>query len=325
MSVVFPWTADSRITADSDYTTSGYGPLASPQYPNVPALPGVPNLARLATAAVVREGATISGETQALARQLGLPATVTFGTNALYAGLGLSPLSSQSSPQSQNANPNISPGVLPPYGIFSTGTVSLGPITTTFSDGSTETVPAETVGSFNAKWVINPDSVVELDFDADSNVNSHPVEQGGFSAYNRVQQPTAIRLLLACQGKNMTRSTFLSTLASLREGTQIVTIATPDASYPNMVLKRYGYKKAADRGAVTIWADTEWAEERSKNVVVSAPPTSQPQGASVSNLGTLQPITPTAQQQASISNPLVIPSLLPAPYSNTAPPSGDAF
>lgn len=201
----------------------------------------------------------------------------------------------------------------------------MGPITTTFSDGSTATAPAETVGSFNAEWIINPDSVVELDFDADSNINSHPVELGGFAAYNRVQESISIRLLLACQGKNMPRSTFLSTLKSLREGTQIVTIATPDASYANMTLKRYGYKKRAENGAVTIWADTQWVEERSTNVVVSAPPTSQPQGTAVADLGTLQAITPTAQQMATISNPLVIPSLLPAPYSNTMPPSGDAF
>lgn len=203
--------------------------------------------------------------------------------------------------------------------------MELGPITTTFSNGTTATAPAETVGPFNAEWIINPDSVVDFEISVDSNVNTHPVEQGGFSAYNRVQEPISIRMTLACQGKNMSRETFLSTLKSLREGTTIVTISTPDASYPNMTLKGYGYKKIAERGAVTIWADTQWVEERSTNVVVSAPPTSQPQGAATADIGTIQPITPTAQQMATISNPLVIPSLLPAPYAQTAPPSGDAF
>lgn len=173
--------------------------------------------------------------------------------------------------------------------------------------------------------IIQPDSAVEFDADVDSSVNTHSVEKGGFSAYNRVQEPIRLRLLLACQGKNMSRQVFLSTLKALREGTQIVTVSTPDASYPNMTLKGYGYKKTAEHGAVTIWADTVWVEERSTNVVTSPPPTSQPSGAAVANLGTLQPITVTAKQMAAINNPPIPPANLPSTYFFTAPPSGAAF
>jgi hypothetical protein len=319
------WSADSSVvTADSGFYTADGGLISIAQFPNVPALPGVPALARLQTAAVVAAGATTSGETVAIAVHLGLPTSITLGTNALYAGLALSPLPAGSSPQLPPANPNIAPGALPPYGIFGSGTVTVDTITTTFADGGTATSPGGQVGSY-ASWVISPDSVLEFDVNADSNINTHPVEQGGFQAYNRVQEPISIRMLLACQGKNMTRATFLSTLESLREGTQIVTIASPDTTYPNMVLKGFGYKKTAERGAVTIWADTQWMEERSNNVVVTSPPTSQPQGNAVVNLGTLSPQTPTPQQQAAISNPpTVYASYLPPSYAGTQPPSGDA-
>lgn len=268
----------------------------SAQFPTVPALPGVPQLARLVPAAQVAAGASLSGETRALAAALGLPTTVTFGTSQLFSGLGLQPLNSQSAPQPDNQNQFI-PGALPPYGI---------------SDAT-------------GNPIIRPDSTVEIDINADSVINSHPIELGGFQAFNRVQEPISVRLLLACQGKNMPRATFLSTLKSLREGTQIVTISTPDTTYPNMTLKSFGYKQASDRGAVTIWADTQWMEERSANVTVSAPPTSQPQGAATQSLGSLQPATPSAQQQASISNPPVVPAPLPPLYANTAPRSGDGF
>lgn len=268
----------------------------STQFPTVPALPGVPNLARLIPSAQVSASGTITGETQALAAQLGLPPTVTFGTSALFAGLGLQPLGSQSSPQPENPD-QLAPGGLPPYAI-------------TGSDNSS---------------IINPDSVMEFEINADSNVNSHPVELGGFEAFNRVQEPISIRMLMACQGRQMPRQSFLTTLKSLREGTQIVTISTPDTSYPNMVLKAFGYKKTSDRGAVTIWADTQWTEERSTNVTVSAPPTAQPQGAATTSLGSLQPGAPSPQQLGSIANPPIIPAPLPALYANTQPPSGDAF
>ena len=234
------WTADSEVvTADSPYfTASGYGgpPISSPQFPNVPQLPGVPPLARLTTAAATAAAATLQGTSQALATQLGLPLDVTFGTNALYAGLGLQPLSSQSQSSSPDANPSVPSSALPSYGI-------------TGADGT---------------LIINPDSAVEVEVGADSDLNSHPVENGGFQDFNRVQQPISIRMLLACQGRNMTRASFLATLESLRENTFIVTVSVPDATYPNMVLKGYGYKKTAERGAVTIWADTQWLEERQR-------------------------------------------------------------
>ena len=268
----------------------------SAQFPTVPALPGVPPLARLVTAGQVSAGASLSGQTQALAAQLGLPTTVTFGTSALFAGLGLQSLNSQSAPQPDNPG-QFAPGALPPYGI-------------TNSSGDA---------------IIFPDSVVEFDINADSNLNSHPVELGGFQAFNRVQEPIGIRMLLACQGKNQAREGFLSTLKGLREGTQIVTVSTPDATYPNMTLKGFNYKKTAERGAVTIWADTQWLEERSTNVTVSAPPTSQPQGAATTNIGSVQPATPTPQQQASISNPLFLPTGLPTLYGSSMPPSGIAW
>jgi hypothetical protein len=299
------------------------------QFPTVPALPGVPALARLGTAAQVAAGATTAGLTQALAAQLGLPTTVTFGPSANFSGLGLQSLTSQSSPQPDNPNPG--PASLPAYGIFSTGTVSLGPITTDFSDGTSATTAPETVGSFNSSPVIIPDTVLEFEVTADSDINTHPVEPGtsggsvGFSAYNRVPHSIMIRMLMACQGKNMPRSTFVSTLKSLREGTQVVTISSPDGSFPNMTLKRWDYKKTAEHGAVTIFADTQWQEERSTNVSVSAPPTSQPQGSATTSLGSLSPINVTAQQMAVIGSPIVPPAPLPPIYSSTAPPSGDAF
>jgi len=286
----------------------------SAQYPTVPPLPGVPSLASLATAAENAAAATVAGEAQALASQLGLPAGVTFGSNALYSGLDLSSLNSASSTPSLPANGGVQSGQA-----ISTA----GPSYAILVQSAQQTAVTAVTGT--AVLAILPDSALELEYGADSTLNSHPVEQGGFAAYNRVQEPRSIRLLLACQGKNMARSAFLAALEGLREGTQLVTISTPDTTYPNMVLKGFGYKKSAERGAVTIYADTQWQEERSTNVVVSAPPTSQPQGAANSNLGSLTPATPTAQQQASISNPPVPPVQLGGAADWGIPPSEDAF
>jgi hypothetical protein len=201
---------------------------------------------------------------------------------------------------------NFSPGPLPQYAILYPPVNSSG-------------------NALSGLAAITPDSFVEIDVQADSEIMTHPIEQGEFDAYNRVQDPIAIRLLLCCQGENMGHAAFLSALEGLREGTDLLTIATPDAAYPNMALKGYGYKKTAEEGAVTIWADTAWGEGRSTGVTVSPPPTSQPQGAATTPLGgvQLQPLTPS--QLASVGNPSVPPAPLPESITNEAPSSGDAF
>lgn len=283
------WTADSdTITADSD--TSVDNPPTGfnvAQYPNVPAMPGVPVLARQQTAAVVAAAASGAGLNAAIAAQLGLPADSVFGSNALYAGLGLQPLD-------------------PSYAILDA----------------------------NGNVMITPDSAVELDVSADSAINTHPIELGQFEGYNRVQQQVSVRLLLACQGINMAYTSFLATLKTLRETPQVATLSLPNDSYDNMALKGFSYSRKAERGSITIWADTFWMEERSTNVVVTAPPTTAPQGEPPANLGSLSPAAPTKAQQASISNPPVPPVDLPVtgfiPDLSTIgnggmPPSGDAF
>lgn len=281
----------------------------SAQFPNVPPFPGVPPLARQVAYAVTAAEVTVGGIQQLINIRLGLAANkIRFGEDL---------------PDQVFLRGTLS--TLPSYGFFQVttqmGTVTLES-TPGFEGGDDGTYNA---GTFNANAVLQPDSVMEFTINADSTINSHPIEQGGFEAYNRVQEPISIRMLLACQGKNMSQTAFVSTLQSLREGTTVLTISTPDASYPNMVLKGFGYKKTSDRGFVTIWADTQWQEERSTNVTVSAPPTVQPQGAATSNLGSLQAVVVTAKYMAIINNPPVAPAPLPLCYASTAPPSGNCF
>ncbi len=259
------------------------------QFPNVPPLPGVPPLARAAiTYPLVATGglALANGSLSGIGAAQVLASQLGLG-NALSFGTSLF---------GSLALDALTAGPLPKYAIL---------------------------GSNNAR-LLDPDSVVEFDVHADSGIMTHPIEQGFFEAYNRVQEPIAIRLMLACTNVKMTRQGFLSALEALREGTTLATIATPERAYRNMALRGFGYRKTAERGAVTIWADTTWLEARSTGVTVSAPPTSQPYGAAASNLGALQPQALTTTQFAAVGNPATVPAPLPARLVQEMPPSGAA-
>ena len=259
-------------------------------FPDVPPLPGVPPLARAPITYPLIETGGLALADGAL--------TKTGAAQVLASQLGLgNTLSFGTSLFGSLALDSLTAGPLPKYSI-------VGP------DGHR---------------IVVPDSVVEADFRADSGIMTHPIEKGTFSAYNRVQEPIAIRLQLACTGVNMPRQAFLSALAALREGTTLVTIATPDRTYRNMALRGFGYRKTAERGAVTIWADTSWLESRSTGVQTGTPPTAQPSGAAAVQLGSVQPQALTAAQAASVNNPSVVPVPVPARLIEEMPPSGAAL
>lgn len=320
MSAVFPWTANrGDVTASSpNYTASGsYTPL----FPNVPPLPGVPALGRLSAignlagvggqAGRVVSAISNASEMLRLAQELGTQVGIIFGVKPLFAGSGLTPPAQLS------------------YSITATnfGTVSLGEITTPFAEGNA-TAPGGTVGTYSAQAAspaIRPDSFIEADYDADTDVMTHPIEAGQFEAYNRVQKPKKVRLLLACQGVKMDRREFLTTLENMKEGTDLFTLSLPFTSVKNMTLKRYSFAHKSEHGAVTIWADTQWEEGRSAGVTVNTIPSSQPQGAQTQDLGSLSPQLPSNLGLAAITAPPVVPSTLPAFIQQEAPPSLSAF
>lgn len=277
-------TVENLWTADNPLVTADSNYTATGTYS--PEFPNVPNFPGVPQLVrATTAGIGAIGGAEIIASELGLGGLVSFG-NRLYSGIILDITGA---------------GVLPQYALL---------------DSSQQEVLA-------------PDSVVEVDVRADTGIMTHPIEQGTFSAYNRVQDPIVIRLMMACSGAKaqaggMTRDSFLATLRSLREGTQLVTVVTPDGTYPNMALKGFGYSKRAERGAITIWADTTWMEARSTGVTPAAPQTSQPFGYASSPLGSvqLQPLTP--QQLASVNNPAVPPVPMPS-WSSGGVASGAAF
>lgn len=131
---------------------------------------------------------------------------------------------------------------------------------------------AQSFGFFNdsIKWqilnasdrdVITPDSVVAFDFKADANVARYPVEDGGFSSYNKVREPRVLRMTMTCSGmKTMLRDTFLARLEEMRDSTDLYTVVTPDGSYKNMNLISFDFSKKSTQGATMIIADATFQE-----------------------------------------------------------------
>lgn len=188
------------------------------------------------------------------------------------------------------------------------------------------------VTSGSTSPVITPDSVLSLEYKGESRIGDFPIEQGGFSSFNKVDVPFDIRMVMACGGQNylqsalqtvtqtvdtyvnsvlgtafgqpMTRADFLAQLKLMRKSLDLYDIVTPDETYMGVNLVHYDYAKKNDNGAVMIIAEC-WFREIRQTVSASYSTSSNtqvnsnsPSAASQVSTGTASPTTGTTAQQA---------------------------
>lgn len=104
--------------------------------------------------------------------------------------------------------------------------------------------------------IFDKDGGKALDFDtffscsvkAENKVSSNPVEKGSFADYNKVASPTALTVVLGRTGKSDELAAFLTALDKLADGTDLVSIVTPEKTFLDYNLVSYDYDRQAENG-----------------------------------------------------------------------------
>lgn len=130
---------------------------------------------------------------------------------------------------------------------------------------------------------IKPDTVPKFEFRNEQRVADYPMEQGAFASYNKVATPFQIRMQMVCSGLNYAQSAaqavknalnidigqnyasrpdFLDTLDYMLATTDLFTIVTPDATYPNATMEHYDYRKESNNGATMLKIEAWFREIR---------------------------------------------------------------
>ena len=120
--------------------------------------------------------------------------------------------------------------------------------------------------------VINPDSIVALEYKQDYNVPNYPQEQGAFQSYNKVKLPQEQRVRMTKGGSLADRSAFLSAIKSAAASLNLYTILTPETSYENANITHYDLKRTATEGVGLITVDVWFTEIRNTAVAISFAP-----------------------------------------------------
>jgi hypothetical protein len=150
--------------------------------------------------------------------------------------------------------------------------------------------------------VIEPDSFVALDYRGENRICNYPVEQGSFSAYNKVAMPYDLRLMLSCGGSGaMSRQQFMQQLDFMRNSTDLYDVATPDGLYGSVNLTHVDYRRQARAGVTLIVADC-WFEQVRTTAVAAYTNTRQPNGANPVSQGQVIATPPTTDQNAAATS-----------------------
>lgn len=96
----------------------------------------------------------------------------------------------------------------------------------------------------------------------ESKVTVYPTEPNGFFAYNRVESPQAVGVILGISGASATLGAALEALKKLKTGTDLVSVVTPEATLVDYALESYDYQRDAASGVDRLLVSLSLVEIR---------------------------------------------------------------
>jgi len=132
--------------------------------------------------------------------------------------------------------------------------------------------------------VLQADSVISVDYRQEWQIATYPIERGAFNSYNKVKTPFDVRITFAVAGNQSLLGSLipggallsgLGVLGGSSDGRRqmlsdidtavgnkkdLMTVVTPEATYQNMMLMHYDYRREA-RGGVSIIRVECWLQE----------------------------------------------------------------
>jgi len=137
------------------------------------------------------------------------------------------------------------------------------------------------------------DSVIRVDYTQDTRISTHPVEQGGFAAYNKVGTPYDARVRLVKGGTEAERKAFLDAIEQATASLDLYDVVTPEKTYTSANIQRHQYTRSAQSGVSLIAVDITLTEIR-QTAQTAFSRTKAADGQDPVKVGTVQPQTTPA-------------------------------
>lgn len=122
--------------------------------------------------------------------------------------------------------------------------------------------PVWTLASENGGDAVSFDVFCEMECKGENQVAHEPLEQGSFAAYNKQASPLEFRVVLAMTGDAATQQEALERIEELCNGTELVSLITPQQEYDSLNLESYSYRRNETTGASMLTVEMMLVEIR---------------------------------------------------------------
>lgn len=135
--------------------------------------------------------------------------------------------------------------------------------------------------------ILTVDSVYAIEYARDYRISDYPQEMGAFESYNKVQLPFQAKVTFSIA---RSRRDFLGSVETATASLGLVSVITPEVSYPSANLTHYGYRRQKEN-AELILVDV-WCEEVRITATSSLSDTQSTNGAATAVNGNVQAQSP---------------------------------
>lgn len=150
------------------------------------------------------------------------------------------------------------------------------------------------------------DSFLDLDARNEGKALSYPVEEGAFANYNKVQNPSDIRVTLARQGTDADFEYVLAKLEEYQQQAVKLAVVTPADVRESTTLESYSYKRTRDAGARMLIVELHFVEVKEVKMQTTTTTITKPKNAtSSSKVNTGKTQTQTENADASQNQSLL--------------------
>lgn len=131
------------------------------------------------------------------------------------------------------------------------------------------------------------DTFMGVRFRGGGRISSFPLEQGGFTSYNKVDSPYDAAIRLAHSGDLASRGVMLAVLERIAASTDLYSVVTPEIVYASANLVNYSYSRETRTGSSLLIVELQLEEVR-QNAVAQFAETQEASGADPQSNGQVQ-------------------------------------
>lgn len=112
----------------------------------------------------------------------------------------------------------------------------------------------------DGELALKAESFNAVDIRKEYRLATHPIEDGQFQTYNKVEQPLEAKITYTHGGSVESRNEFIETVRNIVDGLELYTLVTPEFSCENVNATHFDFSKKTRSGATLMIVDV-WVEE----------------------------------------------------------------